>query len=159
VAVSMFLEIEGIKGESKKFKDKIEVLSWNWGATNSGTFHTGSGGGSGKANVKDVTITKPVDSASADLQLACLSGKHFNRAKLSVLKADGEESLEYVNYELTDLMITSVSAGNALNEERVTENVAINFAKMHFSYKVQDERGSGQDGGQYTWNVAAASRA
>jgi type VI secretion system secreted protein Hcp len=160
VAGHMFLDIEGVKGESKDkdFKDKIDILSWTWGATNSGTFHKGSGGGSGKANVREITITKSIDASSADLQLACLSGKHFGKGKLIVLKAAGAKTLEYLNYELTDLMITAVNAGCAAGEEQVTESVSINFAKVHFSYKIQDEKGAGKDGGQYTWNVAENSK-
>ena len=54
MAVDIILLIDGIKGETqiKEFKDKggIDVLSWNWGMTQSGTTHMGPGGGSGKVN-------------------------------------------------------------------------------------------------------------
>ncbi|MDN3722726.1 type VI secretion system tube protein Hcp [Roseibium salinum] len=45
------MELEGIKGEAqdKSHKDKIDVLSWSWGASQSGTTHMGGGSGSGKA--------------------------------------------------------------------------------------------------------------
>lgn len=155
MAVDMFLKIDGIKGESKDkaHKDAIDVLAWSWGMSNSGTFHTGSGGGAGKVNVQDLSLTKYIDTASAELQLACCNGKHVKNATLIVRKA-GEKPLEYVIIEMTDVLVTSVSTGGSGGEDRLTENVTLNFSKVHFEYKVQDEKGAGKDGGQYTWDIA-----
>ena len=156
MAVDMFMEIDGIKGESKdaKHKEAIDVLAWSWGLSNAGSFHSGGGGGAGKVNVQDLSFTKWVDKASADLQLACCNGKHVKGAKLFVRKA-GENPLEYIIIELTNCLVTAVSTGGSGGEDRLTENVTLNFAKVHFSYKIQDEKGAGKDGGQYTWDVAA----
>jgi type VI secretion system secreted protein Hcp len=151
----MFMVVDGIKGESKDkaYKEAIDVLAWSWGLSNSGSFHTGGGGGSGKVNVQDLSFTKYVDKASADLQLACCNGKHLKSAKLIVRKA-GEKPLEYIMIELTECLVTAVSTGGSGGEDRLTENVTLNFSKIHFEYKVQDEKGGGKDGGQYTWDVA-----
>ena len=49
MAVDMFLELDGIKGETvdKAYKSKnaMDILAWSWGVSNTGTFHHGSGGG------------------------------------------------------------------------------------------------------------------
>ena len=37
------------------------MLAWSWGVSQSGTMHIGTGGGAGKANVQDLSITKYVD--------------------------------------------------------------------------------------------------
>jgi type VI secretion system secreted protein Hcp len=155
MAVDMFMVVDGIKGESKDktHKETIDVLAWSWGLSNSGSFHTGGGGGSGKVNVQDLSFTKYVDKASADLQLACCNGKHVKSAKLIVRKA-GEKPLEYIIFEFTECLVTAVTTGGAGGEDRLTENVTLNFAKVHFEYKIQDEKGGGKDGGQYTWDVA-----
>jgi type VI secretion system secreted protein Hcp len=155
MAVDMFMVVDGIKGESKDkaYKEAIDVLAWSWGLSNSGSFHTGGGGGSGKVNVQDLSFTKYVDKASADLALACCNGKHLKSAKLVVRKA-GEKALDYIIVELSECMVTAVTTGGAGGEDRLTENVTLNFSKIHFEYKVQDEKGGGKDGGQYTWDVA-----
>jgi type VI secretion system secreted protein Hcp len=155
MAADMFVEIDGIKGESrdKAHKEAIDVLAWSWGLSNAGSFHTGGGGGSGKVNVQDLSFTKYVDKASADLQLACLNGKHLKSAKLFVRKA-GEKPLEYMIIELTECLVTNVSTGGSGGEDKLTENITLNFSKIHFEYKIQDEKGAGKDGGQYTWDVA-----
>lgn len=159
MAVDIFMLIKGVKGESvdKVHKGQIDVLAWSWGVSNSGTFHVGGGGGAGKANVQDLSFTKYVDTASADLQLACMNGKHFPEAKLIVRKA-GEKPLEYILVTLTNVLVTSVSTGGSGGEDRLTENVTLNFGKVQFEYKVQDDKGTGKDGGQYTWDIAANSK-
>ena len=155
MAVDMFMVVDGIKGESKDkaHKEAIDVLAWSWGLSNSGSFHTGGGGGSGKVNVQDLSFTKYVDKSSADLHLACCNGKHLKNAKLIVRKA-GEKPLEYMIIELTECLVTAVTTGGNGGEDRLTENVTLNFSKVHFEYKIQDEKGAGKDGGQYTWDVA-----
>jgi type VI secretion system secreted protein Hcp len=51
MATEIFARIGDIKGESldAKHKDEIEVLSFSWGVTNSGSAGSGGGGGTGKA--------------------------------------------------------------------------------------------------------------
>ena len=159
MAVDMFFVVDGIKGESKDkaYKESIDVLAWSWGLSNSGSFHTGGGGGSGKVNVNDISFTKYVDKSSADLQLFCCNGKHVPKAKLIVRKA-GENPLDYLTIELTDVFVTGVSSGGSRGEERLTETIQLNFSKVHFKYMVQDEKGAGKDGGQYTWDVAGNTK-
>jgi len=143
MAVDMFIKIDGIKGESQdsKHKDEIDVLSWSWGVSQSGTMHSGGGGGAGKANFQDLSITKWVDMSSPKLLGATSTGKHIKEALLTVRKA-GEKPLEYLKVTLTDCLISSVSTGGSGGEDRLTENVAINFAKVKFEYTVQKADGS-----------------
>ena len=49
----------------------------------SGTTHTGSGGGAGKVNIQDLFVTKHLDKASPNLMLYCCSGKHIKEMKLN----------------------------------------------------------------------------
>jgi type VI secretion system secreted protein Hcp len=55
MAVDMFLKVDGIEGESQdeKHAKEIDVLSWSWGMSQSGTSHMGGGGGGGKVAVQD----------------------------------------------------------------------------------------------------------
>ena len=144
MAVDMFLKIEGIKGESAddKHKDEIDVLSWSWGASQSGTMHTGGGGGAGKANFQDVSVTKWVDKSSHALLKAVSLGQHIKSALLTVRKA-GENPLEYIKLAMKDCLISSVSTGGSGGEDRLTENVTINFGNFAYEYTPQKEDGSG----------------
>lgn len=154
MAVDMFLELDGIKGESvdSKHKEKVDILAWSWGLSNSGTFHSGSGGGSGKANFQDLSITKYVDKASTALMSACAKGTHIKSAKIIVRKA-GDKPLEYLTITLTSVLVSSLSTGGSDGEERLTENVSLNFAKVDVEYKIQDEKGGGKAGGNFTYDI------
>ena len=148
MAVDMFFKIDTIKGESvdDKHKGSIDILAWSWGMSQAGTTHVGRGGGAGKVSVQDLSFTKYVDAGSHSLILACCNGTHIPKAVLTVRKA-GEKPLEYLKIELDQILVTSVSTGGSGGEDRLTENVTLNFAKFKFIYQPQDAKG-GKFGGE-----------
>lgn len=155
MAVDMFLKIPEIRGESKDraYKDGIDVLSWSWGMSQSGSMHMGGGGGSGKVSIQDISVTKFVDSASPNLMKFCSNGKHFPEALLVVRKA-GDKALEYIKIKMKKVLVTSISTGGSGGEDRLTENVTLNFAEVHLDYVPQNEDGSGAAAIEYAWNIA-----
>jgi type VI secretion system secreted protein Hcp len=159
MAMDMFIKIGDVAGESAdaKHKGKIDVLAWSWGMSNSGTAHMGGGAGAGKVNVQDISFTKYVDSSSNALILAACNGKHFPEAELIVRKA-GENPLEYIKIKMTDVLITSVSTGGSGGEDRLTENVTLNFAKFDFAYTPQKADGSGDAEKTASWDIAANTK-
>ena len=154
MAVDMFIKLDKIEGESKDstHKNEIDILSWSWGASQSGSFHVGGGGGSGKVNIQDLSITKWVDSASADLLKVCSNGTHIDKALLTVRKA-GKDPLEYIKIMMDKVLVTSVSTGGSGGEERLTENVTLNFAKVNFTYCSQKDDGSKDKELIYGWDI------
>jgi type VI secretion system secreted protein Hcp len=156
MAVDMFIKINGVDGESKdkKHGKEIDVLAWSWGMSNSGSAHTGGGAGAGKVNVQDLSFTKYVDSASPKLMLACCNGKHYDDALLTVRKA-GEKPVEYIKIKLTEVLITSVSTGGSGGEDRLTENVTLNFAKVNLDYVPQDDKGAAGTAIPMSWDISA----
>jgi type VI secretion system secreted protein Hcp len=159
MAVDMFMKIGALKGESadSKHKGEIDVLAWSWGMSNSGTAHVGGGAGAGKVNVQDLSFTKWLDMSSPDLMLACCNGKHFDKATLVVRKA-GEDALEYLKVEMTEVMITSVSTGGSGGEDRLTENVTLNFAKVKVDYKEQSKTGGAAATPSMGWDIAGNAK-
>jgi type VI secretion system secreted protein Hcp len=156
MAMDMFIKIGDLKGESrdKTYKENIDVLAWSWGMSNSGSAHMGGGAGSGKVNVQDISFTKYIDASSNALMDACCTGKHFPEAKLIVRKAGGTP-VEYVVITLNEVMVTAVSTGGSGGEDRLTENVTLNFAKFKFSYQEQDEKGAKKGGTKdVVYNIA-----
>jgi type VI secretion system secreted protein Hcp len=150
----MFIKIDDIKGESidHKHKDSIQVLSWSWGLSQSGSTHSGPGGGSGKVNVQDLSFTKHVDTATPNLIKMCCNGKHFKQALLTVRKAGGTE-VEYLKIKLSDILISAVSTGGSGGEDRLTENVTLNFGKFEVVYTGQDKEGKPTAAIPVTWNI------
>jgi len=156
MAMDMFLVLDGVTGESldATYTDKIDVLAWSWGMAQSGTTHMGGGGGSGKVNVQDISFTHFIDKASGTLMKFCCDGKHIKTGKLIVRKA-GENPLEYFTIDLEEIIVSNISTGGAGSEDRLTENVTLNFKKFHMQYKFQAQDGSGQAGPECKWDIAA----
>jgi type VI secretion system secreted protein Hcp len=161
MAVDMFIKIGALKGESAdadaKHKDTIDVLAWSWGMSNSGNAHMGGGLGVGKANVQDVSFTKYVDMSSPELMQYCLSGKHFDTAKLTVRKA-GDKPLEYLIVTMEHVLVTAVSTGGSGGEDRLTENVTLNFAKVKVDYSEQKPDGSPGAQPKMGWDIAGNAK-
>jgi type VI secretion system secreted protein Hcp len=133
MAVDMFLKCGDIKGESVSsgHEGEKDVLSFSWGVSQSGTTHTGTGGGAGQTKVQDLSVTKFVDLATPGLMLACCNGKHIPEVVLTARRA-GNKPLDFLKITMTNCIISSVGIGEV--EDRFTENVSINFAKVKTDY-------------------------
>lgn len=161
MAVDLFLVLEGIKGETmdKAYKSQngIDVIAYNWGISNTGTFHHGSGGGAGKANFQDISITKWTDKSTADLMLVCANGKHIPKGTLVCRKA-GENPLEYMKISMAKILVSSYSTGSSNGDERPTETITLNFAQVKVEYFMQGDKGTKEPGGQMSWDISANTK-
>lgn len=156
MAVDIFIKIGSLKGESAdhKHKEEIDVLSWSWGMDNAASGHVGGGSGAGKVNVHDISFVKYIDRSTPDLMLACAKGTHIPEARLVVRKA-GDTPLEYLTITMSDVLITSVHTGGAHGQDRLTENVGLNFGKVKVDYKEQSASGQAGLSPTMTWDVRA----
>jgi type VI secretion system secreted protein Hcp len=154
MAVDMFMKLDGIQGEAQDavHKNEIDVLAWSWGASNSGSAHQGGGAGSGKANFQDLSFTKYIDLSSTSLMQACATGKHVANATLTVRKA-GTNPLEYLVINMTEVLISNISTGGSGGEDRLTENVSLNFASFKVNYKQQSAQGSAAGSPSFGWSI------
>jgi type VI secretion system secreted protein Hcp len=133
-AVDMFLQLDGVRGESqdKQFKDQIDVQSFSWGVSN----------GSGKTtatNFQDLHITKFVDRATPELMTRVAGGETIANAVLSVRKA-GDTPAPFLKLCMSDVRASSVqtSAGG----DDVHESVSLAYGAIAVSYASQRADGS-----------------
>lgn len=157
MAADIFLKLGDIKGESKdsKHKDKIEVLSWNWGEQQTGSAEAGGGMGSGKVNMGDLTINKYLDKASPKLFSACAKGEHIGTAELVMRKAGGQQQ-EYLKIQLTDVLVSSYQTNGAGGMGQApSETITLNFGKITMEYFEQDNKGTVTSAGKAGWDVKA----
>jgi type VI secretion system secreted protein Hcp len=181
-AVDYFLVLDGLNGESQdgKYKNSIEISSFQWGASNTAVSAAGSGGGAGKVSFQDIHLVKSVDKASPLLMLACASGQHIKTATLYCRKAGGEQQ-EYYKVTLTDVLISSYrssggqyvssiqwsgSGGSGDTPAFTLENelpkgvvpadmFSLNFTKITFEYKPQKPDGTLDSPVNSSWDVKA----
>ena len=154
-ASDMFLKLGDIKGEStdQTHKDQIDVLAWSWGMSNTAT-SSGGGTSAGKATIQDFSFTKFVDLSTTELMLHTLNGAHIDEAIFVVQKA-GSQPFEFLKITFEDVLVTSVSTGGSGGEDRLTENVSLNFAKVKVEYTKQNDDGTKGETKTLTWNIAA----
>lgn len=141
--VDYFLKLEGIEGESTddKHKNEIDVLSYSWGATQSGTAGRGGGGGAGKVSMQDFQFTMRVNKATPKLMLACATGQHLPEAKLVCRKAGGEQE-EYMAVTMSDLLVSSYQTGGSAGDAIPIESITLNFSTIEVEYKSQKADGT-----------------
>ena len=155
MASDIFAKIGDIKGESldAKHKDEIEILSFSWGVTNSGSAATGSGAGSGKATFQDLVVVHNIDKASPDLLRACATGTHLKEATITHRKA-GKGQQEFLVVKMNDVIITGVTHGGATGQP-YSETVSLAFAKVDLEYKPQKPDGSLDAGIHFKYDLKA----
>jgi type VI secretion system secreted protein Hcp len=153
-AVDYFLKIEGIPGESQdaKHKDSIDVLSWSWGASNSGSMAYGGGGGAGKVSMQDFHFTMRVNKATPKLILAMSNGSHIPSCTLTLRKA-GKEQQEFLKIKFTDVLISSYQTGGSGGEMEGSESCAFNYSKIEYEYKPQKKDGTLDGPVAFNWSV------
>jgi type VI secretion system secreted protein Hcp len=143
-AVDYFLKLKGIDGESadSKHSKEIDVESWSWGETNSGTMQYGGGGGAGKVSMQDFHFVMKMNKASSKLFLACASGEHIGEGTLTCRKA-GKDQQEFLKIKLTDILVSSYQTGGSAHGDVVPmDQISLNFAKFEIEYKEQKADGS-----------------
>ncbi len=157
MTVDMFLELDKINGETNDKvygpKKAIDILAWSWGMSQSGTFHVGGGGGAGKASFQDLSLTKYVDNSTPTLMQKLATGDHVATGVLTIRKA-GKVPLEYIKLKLTKIMVTSLSTGGSGGEDRLTENLTLNFAEFEVIYTPQKPDGSGGTAVPFKFDIA-----
>lgn len=149
MAIDVYLQIEGIKGESADSAHQgwIEVVSAQWGVSQP-VIETGSAAGgrtSGRCEYSSMSLVKLADLASPSLMQHCANGKTIAKAKLEFMRADGDGTrVKYDEVDLENLLIANM-------EQTVTEGsilcdrIGLRFAKVKWKYS-QQKVGGGMGG-------------
>lgn len=161
MALEMYLKLDdkAYDGEAQNASHKgwIDILAWSWGCSQNGTTHMGSGSGAGKANFQDLSCTKWIDKSSPKLIEALTTGKHVPTAHLKVRKVGGKTPLDYYQILMSDVIITSVSTGGSGGEDRLTENVTLNFGAFKVMYIEQKADGGEAAKPEFSWDIAGGA--
>jgi type VI secretion system secreted protein Hcp len=160
MARDCFLQLKEpeVKGESidAQLKDSIEIMSWSWSETQSASARSTSGTTSGRVDSSDINVQKLLDKASPHLLLKCALGQTFKQAIITVRKAVGAAKSQqpYLVITLDEVLISNYSISGSDGGGTPIETVSLNFAKMKFDYKVQDDKGNLAAAGPVTVDFA-----
>jgi type VI secretion system secreted protein Hcp len=152
MAVDVFLKIGDVKGESKdsKHEGEIDVLSWSWGVSQTGSMSHGGGGGAGKANFSDLNFMHALDKASPVLMKSCAMGDHFADATLVSRKA-GKGQQDYLIIKMKEVFVTSVQPSGS--SEHPMESVSLTFSHVDLEYKPQKADGTLEAGVHFIYDI------
>ena len=153
MAVDMFLQVDGVKGESADANHSgfIDIQSISWGASQAASI-SGGGAGAGKVSFSDLTITAAMDAATPTLLKFCASGKHISKIKVSICKAGGTQ-VEFSTVVLSDVLVTGTQFVGTSGGETMSVNYSFQAAKVEHHYWLQGKDGSKGAETQMGWDV------
>jgi type VI secretion system secreted protein Hcp len=124
------ITIDGIRGGDSVETSKIEIESWSWGMSQSGTFST-----PGRANVHDLTIAKTLDKASPLLYKACAEQQPLDQVTLEIFRPASSSDV-YMTIKMENVIVSSVQPGGS--GAAPTESISFNFQKVTFKYAAKN---------------------
>lgn len=144
-ALDMFLDLDGIQGETRdrEFPNTIDVLAWSWGASRARDK---------PVNFQDISLTKYLDKSSPALMQRLATGGTIANGSLRVRKA-GENPLVYIRLCFTGIRVSSISTGGSGGEDRLTENVTFNYATVIERYTEQNATGGAAGSFRFGWDL------
>lgn len=158
MAIDVYLQIDGIKGEStdEKHKDWIECLSVQFGVSQprSATASTGGGHTAERCEHQDIALSKVADLSSPILLQTCSTGKTIPKARFEFMRADGKgERIKYFEIELENVLIGAVNPTVA-EGSIMQENVGLKFSKVKWKYTQQKVSGGAGGNTAGGWDLA-----
>lgn len=135
-ASALVLCADDIKGESvrKGAEGCIDVLAWSWGL--SVPQSTSGGGGSGRPNLQDFSLTKYIDSSSDDLFSAAVTGQPVNGVEFrAYTQCVGGCSAPFLTISMSGARVSSILTGGSSAAGRGTENVTLVFDEISYCYR------------------------
>lgn len=134
----------------------IELTSAHMGVTQprSATASTGGGHTAERCEHRSISISKLVDIASPILMQVCSMGKTIPKAKLELMRADGDgKPVKYYEVELENVMIANMdqvaSEGGLLHDD-----IGLRFSKVKWKYTQQKIGGGAGGNTAGGWDLA-----
>lgn len=160
MAIDVYLQIEGIKGESQddKHKDWIEVtgIHWSFHQPRSATASTAGGHTAERVEMSDISFSKLADLSSPILAQTCAAGKAIPKAKFEFFRADSNGTrVKYFELMLTNVLIGMVKPHLGGSDSYLSETVNLKYSKINLTY-TQQKIGGGTGGSTVGgWDLAA----
>ena len=138
--MAIYLKLEPIKGSvtDSKFKDQIELQSFQWGAGLGVGSARGGDRTTSEPSVSEITATKQLDKASEGLFKQLLMGEPVAKGTISFTAAIKGESVAYAVLDLEDVIISGYSQSSG--GDFPSESISLNFTKFVYSFSGRDDK-------------------
>ena len=138
--MAIYLKLDPIKGSTtdSKFKDQIELQSFQWGAGIGVGSARGGDRTTSEPSVSEITATKQLDKSSELLFKNLLMGETLAKGTISFTAAIKGESVAYAVLDLEDVIISGYSQSSG--GDFPTESISLNFSKFVYSFSGRDDK-------------------
>jgi type VI secretion system secreted protein Hcp len=158
MAVDLYLQLDGIKGESTdaQHKDWIECERASWLVTQPKSASSSSGGGhtAERCVHSGIDLRKGTDLSTPILLQYCAMGKTIALAKLELFRADGGGNrIKYLEVELTNVLVANV-APEIHEGELLFEHLTLAYSKVRWQYTQQQVGGGAKGNTAGGWDLA-----
>lgn len=159
MAIDVYLQIDGIKGESQDSAHQgwIEVTGINWGVhqPRSATASTGGGHTAERAELSDISFSKLSDLSSPILLQTCATDRTIPKAKVEFFRADGNGTrVKYFEIELENILIGTFRPHLGGDETYLSEIVNLKYSKIKWKYSQQKIGGGSGGNTAGGWDLA-----
>ena len=141
--MGIYLELDGIKGSStdEKFKDMIELSSFQWGAGLGVGSPRGGDRTTSEPSVSEITATKTLDKSSELLFKKLLMGETIAKGKINFVVASKGESVAYAILALEKVIVSGFSQSSG--GDFPSESISLNFTKFDWMFTGRDAEQAG----------------
>jgi type VI secretion system secreted protein Hcp len=142
-AISSYLFLPGLPGESS------DASHQNWIVAQSFQFGMEKSASANDPDFADLSIIKPVDTASPLLAQQCAVGSYIPSANLQVVNA--ADSLVY-QIKLDNVYVTSVNTASETGGAALAESTTLRFGKITWTYTQYDNTGANPTNTSTSWD-------
>ena len=148
--VAIYLKLGEVTGEvvDQGHKGEIQVLAFNIGAESTSTIF-----GKGNSEVSNLSLVKYTDIATPDLVRLTLTGERIKAAQLSFVEIIGGSVQPVVTFQLKDVIVTSHQSGGSGSQDRLTEQIGLNFAAFTYQTFSYSAAGVQTVAPSVTWDI------
>lgn len=142
MAVGLFLEVDGAKGESKNtaHEGTTQCKSFRWGAAQPQSVARGGGGGAGLGDFADLTVTALADKVYPALLEYAANGKHISKVTLYGAKMGGKQ-FDYLKITLSNTVVCTEVDVTGTDGAEVLCTYSFSAGKLETDYSEQTKEG------------------
>jgi type VI secretion system secreted protein Hcp len=140
---------------TKGFEQQIALNSLQWGVGRGVSAPTGKGSNreASTPSISEITVTKDWDESTEGLLKEAFNGAGAATAVISYVRTDGGGGVVYLEYTLSDVMISGWSSSSG--GDKPSESLSLNFTKIEVKSTPQKTDGTEGDPSTVTYDLAA----